>query len=50
MRIARPLQKVAPGYHRKRVQNSARLFNPLPYKADYFGHKIHLDQNDREAS
>ncbi|XP_020899410.1 uncharacterized protein LOC110238104 [Exaiptasia diaphana] len=46
-RISKSLQRVAPGYHQQRVQNTARLFNPLPYKSDYFGHKIHLDQNEK---
>ena len=21
--------------------------NPIPYKANYFGHKLHLDQNEK---
>ena len=46
-RISRSLIRVAPDYHRQRVQNKARLFNPLPYQADYFGHKMHLDQNEK---
>ena len=46
-RISKSLQRVAPEYHRQRTQNTARLFNPVPYRADYFGHKIHLDQNEK---
>ena len=23
--------------------------NPIPYHADYFGHKLHLDQNEKLA-
>ena len=46
-RIAKSLQKVAPDYHKQREQNTARLLNPVPYEADYFGHKMHLDQNEK---
>ena len=21
--------------------------NPIPYRADYFGHKLHIDQNEK---
>ena len=21
--------------------------NPVPYRADYFGHKLHIDQNEK---
>jgi len=24
-----------------------RNFNPLPYHAEYFGHKLHMDQNEK---
>jgi len=27
--------------------NTARNLNPIPYKADYFGHKLHMDQNEK---
>ena len=46
-RISNSLKRVAPCYHQQKVQNKARLFNPLPYKAEYFGHKMHLDQNEK---
>ena len=25
----------------------ARNLNPVPYSADYFGHKLHCDQNEK---
>lgn len=25
----------------------ARSFNPIPYHAEYFGHKLHMDQNEK---
>ena len=30
----------------KRIQ-AGRSFNPKVYKADYFGHKLHVDQNEK---
>ena len=41
------LAKVHPGNHRKRQNKSARQTNPIPYRADYFSHKLHLDQNEK---
>ena len=26
---------------------AGRSFNPKVYKADYFGHKLHVDQNEK---
>ena len=46
-RVGKALSKVSPIYHQKRVTNTARLVNPIPYRADYFGHKLHMDQNEK---
>jgi len=46
-RISASLTRVTPGYQQLRRQNTARLLNPVPYKADYFGHKLHFDQNEK---
>ena len=46
-RISTALQMAAPQYHQRRQTNTARLTNPIPYKADYFGHKLHSDQNEK---
>ena len=27
----------------------ARNLNPIPYSAEYYGHKVHLDQNEKIA-
>ena len=27
----------------------ARNINPIPYFAEYFGHKLHMDQNEKLA-
>jgi len=46
-RVATALRSTAPAYHRRRQTNTARNINPIPYKADYFGHKLHMDQNEK---
>ena len=30
-----------------RMSDSARSINAVPYWADYFGHKLHIDQNEK---
>ena len=30
-----------------RQTDTARLQNPIPYSASYFGHKLHIDQNEK---
>ena len=32
---------------RMRQVGAERHLNPLPYRADYFGQKIHIDQNEK---
>ena len=46
-RIGKALSRVAPHYHQKRKSNTVRMTNPIPYRANYFGHKPHLDQNEK---
>ena len=46
-RVGAALSKVHPSNHRKRQNKSERQTNPIPYRADYFGHKLHLDQNEK---
>lgn len=36
-----------PAYIAHRRSHSYRLFNPIPYYAEYFGHKMHVDQNEK---
>ena len=40
-------QRVSPGYHNARQTETARQTNPIPYHADYVGHKLHIDQNEK---
>ena len=39
-----------PLYIADRRQHTYRLLNPVPYYAEYFGHKIHIDQNEKLTS
>ena len=45
--VGAALAKVYPGNHRKRQNKSEKQTNPILYRADYFGHKLHLDQNEK---
>ena len=45
--ITRDRKQTNPLYHHQRSTSSASLLNPIPYTADYFGHKVHLDQNEK---
>ena len=46
-RVGSSLKKVSYTNHMARQINAARLLNPIPYFAEYFGHKLHLDQNEK---
>ena len=46
-RISIALQMATPQYHQRRQTNTARLTNPIPHKADYFGLQLHIDQNEK---
>ena len=46
-RVASALQVIRPIYHQRRQSNTARMINPIPYRADHFGHKLHIDQNEK---
>ena len=46
-RVGESLQRVNPGYSHARRANTAQQINPIPYRADYFGHKLHIDQNEK---
>ena len=46
-RVGKALARVSPTYHQARITSTAKLTNPVPYRADYFGQKAHLDQNEK---
>ena len=46
--VGKSLRAVHPGYHSARCTSiTAHLMNPVPYHADNFGHKLHIDQNEK---
>ncbi len=46
-RVGESLRRTNPQNHQKRSTSTARLLNPFPYAADYFGHKVHVDKNEK---
>ena len=46
-RVGRSLKRVTPEYHSRRMSNTHKQTNPIPYRADYFGQKVHIDQNEK---
>ena len=46
-RVGKSLRSQNPSYHHARRTLTARQMNPIPYRADYFGHKLHIDQNEK---
>lgn len=46
-RISDSLGRVAPGPLVNRQQNTHRQLNPIPYRANYYGEKLHMDQNEK---
>ncbi len=45
--IRRSLTDATPAYARQRQLGMERQLNPSPYYAEYAGHKLHLDQNEK---
>ena len=46
-RIGKSLKRVDPSNHIYRATLTHFQTNPMPYSASYFGHKIHVDQNEK---
>lgn len=46
-RVGESLKRIDPQSHSSRQRGTERLTNPLPYHADYFGQKLHIDQNEK---
>lgn len=46
-RIGSSLKRCAPAYNEARRRYVQFHVNPVPYYAQYFGHKVHLDQNEK---
>ena len=45
--MGRALAEIAPEYHTMRQRTAARAVSPTPYYAEYFGHKLHIDRNEK---
>lgn len=46
-RIRQSLMHATPAYTIQRRNHSYHQFNPIPYYAEYHGHKLHIDQNEK---
>jgi len=46
-KVGHSLKRLDPASHQTRKETAGRSLNPKCYKADYFGHKVHLDQNEK---
>ena len=46
-RVRQSMLRVTPVYSQHRRKYTYRQFNPTPYYAEYCGHKLHLDQNEK---
>ena len=46
-RVGAPLSLVLLRYIAHRRTSTTRVVNPISYRADYFGHKLHIDQNEK---
>ena len=46
-KIGKILKEINPNAQKAREYSAGRSLNPKVYKADYFGHKIHYDQNEK---
>ena len=47
MRVRTAMMSVDPNNYARRQIDIARRFNPVPYNAQYFGHKLHIDLNEK---
>ena len=46
-RVRGAMRRVTPVYIEHRRRNTYHQINPTPYYAQYFGHKLHIDQNEK---
>ena len=46
-KVGNALKKICPSTQAKRCMQAGRSFYPKVYKADYFGHKLRVDQNEK---
>ena len=46
-KVGQSLKRLDPASHQRREETAGRCLNPKCYSADYFGHKVHIDQNEK---
>ena len=46
-RVRSAMRRVTPAYIEHRHRRTYRQLNPRPYYAEYCGHKMHIDQNEK---
>ena len=47
IRVGQSLKQIDPLHHGSRSLITYRSINPRVYQADYFGHKVHIDQSEK---
>ena len=47
LRVGQSLKRINPGHRQRRYTRTHRLTNPVAYRSDYFGEKLHIDQNEK---
>ena len=45
-RVDSALPMVSPQFRAQRRTSTTTAVNLIPYRADFFGHKLHIDQNE----
>ena len=45
-KVGQALKRANPEQHHEQQTLSTRHLNPVPYYAEYFGHRLHLDHNE----
>ena len=46
-RVRASMRRITPSYIEQRRRQTYSQFNPTPYYAEYYGHKMHIDQNEK---
>lgn len=48
-KVGKKMRGLFPAQQKVRSETAGRALNPKTYTAEYFGHKIHFDQNEKLA-
>ena len=47
LRVGQSLQRINPFHHYRRRTRMHSSTNPVSYRSEYFGEKLHIDQNEK---